>query len=190
MYHLICCTTRVSLRTCTLLHLYYWSASAYTIKFCRMSYARGWHNTIYNRKKRCANSKDATAFLDRISVWCNVNHILINPVKTKSMIITTRQKHQLSDLSLRLSLDGQNFENVTEHRLLGLIVDNKSGGKPRSNTCKSMSKEIKMFLLSQLQHIINIEPRKLFYNAHIKPYIDYASVVWNGCGEVHFKNNN
>ena len=63
--------------------------------------------------------------LDRISVWCNVNHMLINPVKTKSMIITTRQKHQFSGLSLRLSLDGQNIENVTEHRLLGLIVDNK-----------------------------------------------------------------
>ena len=40
--------------------------------------------------------------LDNISVWCNVNHMLINPVKTKSMIITTRQKHQLWDLSLRL----------------------------------------------------------------------------------------
>ena len=63
--------------------------------------------------------------LDRISVWCNVYHMLINPVKTKSMIITTRQKHQLSDLSLRLSLDGQNIENVTEHRLLGFVVDNK-----------------------------------------------------------------
>ena len=33
--------------------------------------------------------------LDNISVWCNVNHMLINPVKTKSMLITTRQKHQL-----------------------------------------------------------------------------------------------
>ena len=63
--------------------------------------------------------------LDRISVWCNVNHMLINPVKTKSMIITTWQKHQLSDLSLKLSVDGQNTENVTEHRLLGLIVDKK-----------------------------------------------------------------
>ena len=63
--------------------------------------------------------------LGRISVLCNVNQMLINPIKTKSMIITTRQKHQLSDLSLRLSLDGQNTENVTEHRLLGLIVDNK-----------------------------------------------------------------
>ena len=51
--------------------------------------------------------------LVRISVWCNVHHMLINPAKTKSMIITTRQNHQLSDLSLRLSLDGQNIENVT-----------------------------------------------------------------------------
>ena len=63
--------------------------------------------------------------LGRISVWCNVNHMLINPVKTKSMIINTRQKHLLSDLSLRLSLDGQNVENLTKHRLLGLTVDNK-----------------------------------------------------------------
>ena len=59
--------------------------------------------------------------LDRISVWCNINHILI---KTKSMIITKRQKHQLSDLSLSLSLDSQNIEKVTEHWLLGVIVDN------------------------------------------------------------------
>ena len=57
--------------------------------------------------------------LDRISVGCNTNHMLINPVKTKSMVITTRQKHQFSDLLLRLSLDGQNIENVTEQRLLG-----------------------------------------------------------------------
>ena len=69
-------------------------------------------------KKSRANSKYSIALLDHISVWCNVNQMLINPVKTKSMIITTRQKHQLSDLSLRLSLDGQNIENVTEHRLL------------------------------------------------------------------------
>ena len=41
------------------------------------------------------------------------------------MIIATRQKHQLLDLSLRLLLDGQNIQNVSEHRLLGLIVDNK-----------------------------------------------------------------
>ena len=47
----------------------------------------------------------------------------------------------------------------------------------------------KLFLLSQLQHIINIDTRKLFYNAHIKPHIDNATVVWDGCGDLHFKKN-
>ena len=54
--------------------------------------------------------------LGRISVWCNANHMLNNPVKSKSRVITTRQKRQLSDLSLRLSLDGQNIENITEKK--------------------------------------------------------------------------
>ena len=46
--------------TSTLRHLYWWSASTYTIRFCRISYAPGWNSTSYNRKKRCTNSKDTT----------------------------------------------------------------------------------------------------------------------------------
>ena len=63
--------------------------------------------------------------LDHIWMWYNANRMLINPVKTKSMLINTRQKHQLSDLSLRLSLDGQNTQNATEHHPPDLIADNK-----------------------------------------------------------------
>ena len=44
--------------------------------------------------------------LNSISVWYNANHMLINPVKTKSIAVTKRQKNQRLDLSLRLSLDG------------------------------------------------------------------------------------
>ena len=51
--------------------------------------------------------------------------MLINPVKTKLTVITTRQRHQLSDFSLRLSMDGQDTDNVSEHCLLGLVVDNQ-----------------------------------------------------------------
>ena len=40
-------------------------------------------DTTLNRKKHCANFKKLQLCLDRISVWCNTNHMLINPVKTK-----------------------------------------------------------------------------------------------------------
>ena len=62
------------------------------------------------------------------------------------MVITTRQKHQLSGLPLRLSLDGQNIENVTEHRLLGLIVDNKFRWQAQiEHIRKSLSKNSNCF---------------------------------------------
>ena len=36
---------------------------------------------------------------------------------------------------------------------------------------------------SKLRYIVDIDTRKLF-NSHIKPHIDYASVVWDGCSDV------
>ena len=38
--------------------------------------------------------------------------------------------------------------------------------------------------LSELRYIVDLDTRKLFFNAHIKPHIDYASVVWDGCSDV------
>ena len=35
----------------------------------------------------------------------------------------------------------------------------------------------------------SIPEEKIFYSVHIKPHIDYTSVVWGGCGEVHLKIN-
>ena len=48
--------------------------------------------------------------------------------------------------------------------------------------CKTVSRRV--FLPSKLRYIVDIDTRKLFFNAHIKPHIDYASVVWDGCSDV------
>ena len=48
--------------------------------------------------------------LDLISNWCGNNHMVINPIKTKSMTIATRQKHQLSPLPLDLFLNGAKID--------------------------------------------------------------------------------
>ena len=47
--------------------------------------------------------------------------------------------------------------------------------------CKTVSRRV--FLLSKLRYIVDIDTRELF-NSHIKPHIDYASVVWDGCSDV------
>ena len=37
---------------------------------------------------------------------------------------------------------------------------------------------------SKVHTFIDDDTRKLFFNAHFKPCIDYVSVVWDGCSDV------
>ena len=109
--------------------------------------------------------------------------MVISPKKTHSMTIATRQKHQLLPLSLDLLLHGVKIEQVVEHRLLGIIIDSKLRWDTHTDTlCKTLSKRV--FLLSKLKYIVDTDTLKLFFNAHIKSHIYYASVVWDGCSDA------
>ena len=86
-------------------------------------------------------------------------------------------------LSLSLVLNGANIDQVPENRLLGITIDNKLRWDSHTNNVyKTVSRRV--FLLSKLRYIVDIDTRKLFFSAHIKPHIDYASVVWDGCSDV------
>ena len=122
--------------------------------------------------------------LCEVSAWCKDNSMIIHPVKTKSMVIATRQKHQTRPLSVNLSLGGSPIEQVTEHRVLGVIIDNKLTWKPHTI---SLSKTIsrKLFILSKLKHVLDLNSRMMFFNAQIRSHFDYASTVWDGCSDNH-----
>ena len=114
--------------------------------------------------------------LDQVSNWCDNNHMVTNLIKINFMTIATRQKHQLSPLPLDLVLNGEKIDQVSEHRRL-LTIDNKLRWDSHiNNVCKTILRRV--FLLSKLRYIVDIDTRKLFFNAHIKPHVDYASVVW------------
>lgn len=122
--------------------------------------------------------------INEISGWCFSNHMILNPSKTKCMIITTRQKHQLKLPKLNLTVQSQPVEQVNTHRLLGVTIDEQLNWKPHIRTvCNKVSKNI--FLLSKLKYYLNFESRKLFFHAHIKSHIDYASTLWDRCADVH-----
>ena len=72
---------------------------------------------------------------------------------------------------------------MSEQRLLDITKENKHRWDSHiNNVCKTVS--IRVFLLPKLRYIVDIDTKKLFFNAHIKPHIDYASVVWDGCSDV------
>ena len=107
------------------------------------------------------------------------------------MVIATRQKHQLSPLQPKLTLEKTDIEQVHEHRVLGVTRDAEMKWQSHlSNVCKITSK--KLVLLSQLRYYVNVKARKLFYSAHILSHIIYASILclWDGCSEVSLKKLN
>ena len=118
--------------------------------------------------------------------WCLKNKMKINSNKTKSMVITTRQKHQLSPLKLDLKVGNNCIEQVTSHKLLGIIIDQDLSWSSHITT---LSKKLNrnLHLLSRLQSILPLHARKLFYFAHIKTHLDYVSVIWDNCSKEKLK---
>ena len=109
--------------------------------------------------------------LDQVSSWCGNNRLVSNPIKTKSMTIATRQKQQLSSLPLDLVLREAKIYQVSDNRLLGITTDSKLRWDSHTgNVCNTVSRRV--FLLSKLRYIVDIDTKNLFFNAHIKPHID------------------
>ena len=50
--------------------------------------------------------------LDQVSNWCDNNHMVIHPIKTKSMTIATRQKHLVTLTTRSRSKRGENWSSV------------------------------------------------------------------------------
>jgi len=127
--------------------------------------------------------------MTEVKDWCSVNCMVIHPTKTKSMVVTTRQKHQREPLTLKLYLDKDPIEQVKEHRILGVQIDQELKWESQiAKTRKKISKNL--FLLSKLKHYATFDTLKMFHNAHIMPHINYASTLWDGASNHYMKHLN
>ena len=115
--------------------------------------------------------------------------MVIHPEKTKSMIITTRQKQQVIRAKLNLKLDHKNIQEVKQHKMLGVIIDSElTWNQHIVNLIKKISKNT--FLLTKLKKYTTTEHLKLFFNAHILSHINYASTLYDGCSKDMLKQLN
>ena len=63
--------------------------------------------------------------LQKLSVWCKLNEMLLNTEKTKVMIITTSQKRlNLHNSILNLTLTNDSLINIDNVKVLGVCIDN------------------------------------------------------------------
>eukprot|EP00916_Digyalum_oweni_P024480 GHVL01040461.1.p1 GENE.GHVL01040461.1~~GHVL01040461.1.p1 ORF type:complete len:234 (-),score=-6.72 GHVL01040461.1:355-1056(-) len=112
--------------------------------------------------------------------------MLVHPIITKSMVIATRQKHQISPLKLNLTIGTQSIEQVQQHRVLGVILDCEFKWQAQiQHICKKVAKNV--FLLSKLKQYTDKRTLEMFHHAHVMPHINYVSTLWDGSSDVHLK---
>ena len=116
--------------------------------------------------------------------------MLLNPEKTKSMLVATCQKHQRGLPPLCVMLNSQVIEQVSEHRHPGVILDDQLKWQAHINSiANAVAKSV--YLLSRLRHFCNSEACNTlcFFHAQIMSRINYVSNVWDSCSDVYISKN-
>ena len=92
----------------------------------------------------------------------HLNHMSLNPSKMKYMILTTRQKRQLlHSPSAHLSVGNQQITEVSDHKVLGVTIDNNLTWGPHvRDLCKPMAK--KFCQAAKIKHFHTFMPEKRF----------------------------
>ena len=111
---------------------------------------------LHSSNKDCYSlQEDLQLSLNGVEDWCKWNDIIINPLKTKCRLVTARQKGQISPLTLQLTLGQDSVEQVSEHKVLGIIVDDELRWQSQTDYIyRVLAKSI--FLFSKLKHNVDI----------------------------------
>ena len=118
--------------------------------------------------------------IQEVTEWCSTNAMLLKPEKTKSMVVATCQKHQRGLPPLCVMLNSQVIQQVSEHRHLGVILDDQLKWQLKwqahiNSIINAVAKNV--YLLSRLRHFCNSEDCNTFFHAHIMSRINYVSNV-------------
>ena len=126
--------------------------------------------------------------LSSVYTCCLGNGILINTVKTKLMLIASRQKrNSLIDSDLKITFNDIDLKISSNEKILGVQVDQNFVWN--NHFCHISNKlSPHLWLLSKIRTYLNVQHRLLYYNAYIKSDIEYCCVVWgNSCNFNAFK---
>ena len=126
--------------------------------------------------------------VDKINIWCTNNNMAINPVKTNSMLIGSKQKLKSAPV-LDINIENKKIQRVKSQKLLGIYIDeNLKWNIQVQNVCKLIQN--KKALLKRISYFLTAEMKELFYNSYILSCFDYGCIVWSNCSKTDFEKLN
>ena len=123
-----------------------------------------------------------TEDMRRITAWCCLNSLLVNPEKTKLLILGTRQMLEQVPENFQITILGENITPVAVAKDLGMILD----------SCLSYDEHIASVVssciaglgrISRVKHIFDRKTLILIINSLIFSKMYYCSAVWSNTSQ-------
>ena len=124
--------------------------------------------------------------LKKIEHWCSVNHLLLNASKSKSMLIGSQQRILNSNHDiLSLSINNERISQVSEHKVLGLILDTNANFKAHTSTVLNrLNSGLFFFKRAQALSLPSSVLSYLYY-ALMHSHIIYCLEIFSSCTDSY-----
>ena len=118
--------------------------------------------------------------------WANLNKIALNAAKTKSILVTTRQRlRHLQSPDLNVSVNGTVVEQVNSAKILGVLLDDHLTWDQHVDRL-SKTLNSRLSLLRRISPFLDFPSSLLFHNSCIHSKLAYCSTVWGRAPGILF----
>ena len=124
--------------------------------------------------------------LKQLDIWLQGNKLSLNVAKTNSMLVATKQKHNILNSrndDLDLKIRDNDLEIIQETKYLGVQIDNSLNWKEH---IKIVSTKVSRAIgfLKHAKTILGQETLKILYTGIVEPHFRYCCSVWGCAGST------
>jgi hypothetical protein len=117
--------------------------------------------------------------LAKILEWSVKNKLTLNIKKTKFMVFSSAYKSKIPRDKIDLWINKTLLKEVNEYKYLGITLDSSLNYKVHINSLLAKV-NARLGLLRRIRYRINHDTARVIYLAMIRPYIDYADIIYEG----------
>ena len=141
----------------------------------------------------CYHSHDITKLNEAINrdlynleKWLEGNTLSLNVVKTRAMLISTKQKYKAlrnQSQDLHLKIKGMELDTVTNTRYLGVNIDSSLDWEYH---IKAISTKVSRAIgfLTYTRNFLPQDTLNIQYTGIVEPHFRYCCSVWGSCGKT------
>ena len=110
--------------------------------------------------------------------WVDINGMVINISKTKCIVVGMRARLQSQHFKcLDLTISDTPIEQVEEHKLLGLLIDQHLIWQSHLYYICAKVAQL-LALLRRIKSFLSSDDRLIFYRAMVVPIYEYGCIIW------------